>query len=147
MSTKDRFLIAMLTLAVLAPASAVRAAAVLQEHSQGLVSYVSGGIGADEAEAMRQAAADYPLTLEMATAAGGSRDAYIARAKVDIQDAAGKLVLETTAAGPLVLVNLPSGVYHVAVNWNGMEREKTVQVGGDRRQHIMLEFPDVPGNN
>ena len=147
MSTKDRFLIALLTLAVLAPVSAVRAATVLQEQSQGPVTFVSGGVGEDEAAAMRQAAADYPLTLEMATAAGGSRNAYIAHAKVDIQDATGRAVLETTTEGPLMLVNLPSGVYHVAVNWNGVEREKTVQIGGDRRQHVMLEFPNAPGNN
>ena len=147
MSTKDRFLTALLTLAVLAPVSAVRAAAVLHEQSQGPVTFVSGGVGEDEAAAMRKAAADYPLTLEMATAAGGPRDAYIAHAKVDIQDAAGRYVLETTADGPLMLVNLPSGVYHVAVNWNGVERAKTVQVGGDRRQHVMLEFPNAPGTN
>jgi hypothetical protein len=147
MSTKDRFLTALLTLAVVAPASAVQAAAVPQEHSQGPVTFVSGGVGQEEAAAMRQAAADYPLTLEMATAAGGPRDAYIAHAKVDIQDATGRAVLETTTDGPLMLVNLPSGIYHVAVNWNGVEREKTVTVGGDRRQHVMLEFPNAPGNN
>jgi hypothetical protein len=147
MSTKDRFLTALLTLAFVAPASAVHAATVLQEHSQGPVTFVSGGVGQDEAAAMRQAAADYPLTLEMATAAGGPRDAYIAHAKVDIQDVTGRAVLETTTDGPLMLVNLPSGIYHVTVNWNGVEREKTVQVGGDRRQHVMLEFPNVPGNN
>ena len=147
MSPKDRFLTALLTLAFVAPASAVHAVGVPQEHSQGPVTFVSGGIGQEEAAAMRQAAADYPLTLEMATAAGGPRDAYIAHAKVDIQDVTGRAVLETTTDGPLMLVNLPSGIYHVAVNWNGVEREKTVEVGGDRRQHVMLEFPNAPGNN
>jgi hypothetical protein len=147
MSTNHRLLIAMLTVAVLAPVAAVHAGTVLQEHSQGPVSYVSGGIGVDEADAIREAAAAYPLTLEMATAAGGPRDAYVANAKVDIRDAGGKIVLDTTTDGPLMLVNLPSGVYHVAVNWNGVQREKTVQVGGERRQHVLLEFPNVPGNN
>ena len=146
MSTNHRFLAAAFALGVLAPVSTAWAAVALQEHSQGPVSFVSGGISVDEADAMRQAAADYPLTLEMATAAGGPRGAYIANARVDIQDARGNVVLDTKAEGPLMLVNLPSGIYRVAVNWNGVEREKTVEVGG-RRQHVMLEFPNVPGNN
>jgi hypothetical protein len=139
------FLAATLTMIAIAPVAA-QAEMSLQEHSQGTVSYVSGGIGEDQAKAMRQAEASYPLTLELASAAGGPRDAYVSNAKVDISDASGRTVLDMTAEGPLVLVNLPSGTYHVAVNWNGTQREKTVEVGG-QRQHVMLEFPNVPGNN
>ena len=147
MSIKHCSAIALFTLVALGPVGAARAAISLAERSQGPVSYVSGGVGADQAAAMRQAAANYPLTLEMASAAGGPRDAYVSNAKVDIWDASGKAVLDITAEGPLVLVNLPSGTYHVAVNWNGMQRDKTVVVGGDRRQHLMLEFPNPSGNN
>jgi hypothetical protein len=138
--------VALFTL-VLAPVGAAHAAMALDERSQGPVSYVSGGVGEDQAAGMRQAAANYALTLEMASAAGGPRDAYISNAKVDIWDARGKSVLDITAEGPLVLVNLPSGTYHVAVNWNGTQRDKTVVVGAERRQHLMLEFPNASGNN
>jgi hypothetical protein len=143
---QDRFLVALLTAAVI-PVAAPRAAMSLAERSQGSVSYVSGGIGEDQAAALRQAAANYSLTLELASAAGGPRGAYVSNAKVDIWDASGKDVLDITAEGPLVLVKLPSGTYHVAVNWNGMQRDKTVTLGGERRQHLMLEFPDAPGTN
>ena len=118
-----------------------------QEHAQGNISYVSGGIGADEAEMMRQEAARYPLALEMATAVGGPRDAYISEARVDIRDANGNLVLSTTTEGPIMLLRLPSGTYTVNIDWHGTQKRKTVAVASDRRQHVMLEFPDDSGNH
>ena len=118
-----------------------------QEHAQGSVSYLSGGIGVDEADLMRQEARKYPLALEMATAAGGPRDAYISDAKVDIRDASGNQVLSTTTQGPIMLLRLPSGTYTVDVDWHGTQKRKTVAVTSDRDQHVMLEFPDVASNH
>ena len=115
-----------------------QAAVAPLERTQGAVSYVSGGIGSDEAEALRQAAADYPLTLELAAAAGGPRDEYISDARVAIRDSQGAPVLETRT-GPLLLVRLPAGTYDVDVDWNGAHRHETVQVGGHPR-HLLVEF-------
>lgn len=140
-------LLAVSMLAATLASVGAHAAMSLQERSQGPVSYVSGGIGDDQAEAMRQASAGYPLTVEMASAAGGPRDAYVSNAKVDIWDASGKDVLDITTEGPLLLVKLPAGTYRVAVNWNGTQRDKTVVVGASGRQHVMLEFPNAPTNN
>jgi hypothetical protein len=111
-----------------------------RERTRGAVSYVSGGIGSDEAQAMRDAAADYPLTLELAAAGGGPRDEYISNAEVRIVDSQGSVVLETRTEGPFLLVRVPSGVYAVDVEWNGVHKQKTVEVG-ERRQYVMLEFP------
>ena len=112
-----------------------------REHAQGSVSYVTGGIGTDEAQAMRAAAADYPLTLELAAAEGGPRDQYISGAEVSIRDSRGASVLETLTDGPFLLARLPAGSYTVEVDWNGVHKTKTVDVGPERRQHVMLEFP------
>jgi hypothetical protein len=120
---------------------------LVPQDANGTASYVSGGIGEDEAEAMRQASANYPLTLELATAAGGPRDAYISDAKVDIRDGNGNPVISTTTQGPIMLVRLPAGTYTVDVGWHGTEKHKTVEVSGERRQHVMLEFPDDPSNH
>ena len=112
-----------------------------REHVQGSVTYVTGGIGVDEADAMRAAAANYPLTLELAAAAGGPRDEYISNAGVEIRDSRGTPLLSTRTDGPFLLVRLPPGSYTVDVEWNGAHKLKTVEVGPERRQHVMLEFP------
>ncbi|HUH93815.1 MAG TPA: carboxypeptidase regulatory-like domain-containing protein [Casimicrobiaceae bacterium] len=112
----------------------------LPDETAGAVSYVSGGIGSDAAEALRQAAADYPLTLELAAAAGGPRDEYISDARVEIRDRQGTPVLRTRTQGPLLLVRLPAGSYAVDVDWNGAHRHKSVEVG-ERPQRLLVEFP------
>jgi hypothetical protein len=112
-----------------------------REHIQGAVSYLSGGVGVEEAEVMRTAAADYPLTLELAAAADGPRDEYISDAKVEIRDSQGSQVLDTRTDGPFLLVRLPSGTYTVNVEWNGVQKHKSVDVGPERREHVILEFP------
>jgi hypothetical protein len=111
-----------------------------QEQSQGPVTYLSGGVGEEEAQVMRAAAADYPLTLELATA-GQPRDPYIANAQVEIRDQRGQPVLNTTTDGPFLLVRLPSGKYTVDVQWNGAQQQRSVQVSGEKRQHVFVEFP------
>jgi len=111
-----------------------------REHTQGAVTYVTGGVGEDEAQAMRAAAADYPLTLELAAAAGGPRDEYISNAAVEIRDSRGTPVLQTRTDGPFLLVRLPSGSYNVDVEWNGAHKRKTIEVGTARREHVMIEF-------
>src|SRR5205823_10905269 len=111
-----------------------------QETVQGSGAYISGGVSSDEADAMKAAAANYPLTLELAVA-GPQRDPYIADARVEIRDLQGNAVLNTTTEGPFLLVRLPSGTYKLDVRWNGAEKEATVQVVADRHQHVFLEFP------
>jgi hypothetical protein len=115
------------------------------ERSQGPIAYVVGGIGADEAEAMRQAEASYPLTLELAAPSGGWRDEYIADARVQILDAHGQALLSTKVDGPLMLIRLPSGHYAVEVDWNGAVKRRTVAITPGKRQHIVFEFPGGHG--
>ncbi|HEV3239217.1 MAG TPA: carboxypeptidase regulatory-like domain-containing protein [Casimicrobiaceae bacterium] len=111
------------------------------ERVQGSVSYVSGGIGSDEAATLREAAAAYPLTLEFTAPSGGLRGEYVSDAKVEIRDRQGRPVLSTTAEGPLVLVRLPSGTYAVEVAWNGAVKRKTVAITSGKRLHVVFEFP------
>lgn len=143
MTFAPRLIATPLGLAGLLAASALLAqsAPTPKEHVQGTIAYISGGIGSDEAAALRQAAASYPLTLELAAPSDGWRDEYITDAKVDLRDPQGHAVLTTIAAGPLVLIRLPSGAYTVEVAWNGVIKQQTVNVDSRTRQRIVFEFP------
>ena len=112
-----------------------------EQRSQGPVTYVVGGVGADEAEAMRQAEAWYPLTLELAARSDDGRDEFIADARVAIHDLHGQAILSTKVDGPLILIRLPSGSYDVEVDWNGTVKRRTVAITSAKRQHIVFEFP------
>ena len=61
-------------------------------------------------------------------------------AAVEIRDSRGTPVLQTRTDGPFLLVRLPSGSYNVDVEWNGAHKRKTIEVGTERREHVMIEF-------
>ena len=85
------------------------------------VKYVQGGIGKDEAAAMLAEARNYPLALVFS---GGADNHFVADVDIRVRDAAGKTVLQTTADGPIVLIDLPAGKYVVDAEY----RDKTVTV-------------------
>jgi len=112
-----------------------------QERWQGSIAYLAGGIGSDEAAAMRRAAASYPLMLELVAPGGGGHGEYVADAQVEIDNPAGKAVLATTVDGPLLLVRLPAGSYALHVAWNGTVKRRNVTLARGEQQHVVFEFP------
>lgn len=109
------------------------------ESVQAGVTYVTGGIGADEAAAMRQAASRYSLAIELAAKAT-PRDAYVADVKVDIRDGQGRSVLGTTTDGPFLLAKLPAGRYTISAEIEGRSQQKTVALADGAHQRVLFEF-------
>ena len=133
-----------LLLLVMATLSAPVASAADQPtlQSNGAVEYLSGGIGKEEADALKQQSADYALTLEFASSKTAEGDvspgAYLADVKVDIRDAQGRQMLDTTAQGPLLLVRLPPGDYTVVADWNGVRKQHSVDLPAGARRHVVF---------
>jgi hypothetical protein len=138
--------IVLLTLLLLAmamlSAPVASAAGEPRLQSNGAVDYVSGGIGKEEADALKQHSADYALTLEFASARSAEGDtspgAYVADVKVDIRDAQGRQMLNTTSTGPLLLVRLPPGDYTVVADWNGVRKQHSVDIPDGARRHVVF---------
>ncbi len=89
------------------PAVAPGQEAVLRAKSQPGISYMTGGVGLEEREAMKKEARNYNLWLEFAISAGN----YLSGVKVRIKDAKGNVVLEEKSTGPWLLASLPEGKY------------------------------------
>lgn len=96
----------------------------------GNVSYVSGGVGLDESQALKQAMPGYPLVLEFAGRTSYGNE-YLASVPVSIVDAHGKTVLETSAQGPFLLVSLPGGHYTIAASYGDKTEKRSVSVSAD----------------
>ena len=110
-------------------------AAELKPMVQGDVTYLCGGVGAEEAAYMKRQAKDYDLMLTFATRSG----AYLADVDVEISDARGTSVLEANCDAPIMLVDLPrSGNYKVRADTAGYELSRTVKVatGKKTRQSV-----------
>ena len=113
-----------------------------QARQSGAVVYVTGGVAKGESQAFEAARADYPLSIELLQADPGGQDQFTAGAEVRVLNAAGVTVLEATADGPFMLVQLPPGRYQVLATLNGRHapsRNVTVQDEGSGR--AVLRFP------
>src|SRR5271170_3325486 len=76
------------------------------ETTQGNVSFVSGGIGQNEAMTFQNTAKNFPLEIEFVMK-DEPRNAFLANVNVVIRDDAGKTVLRTVSQGPFLLATLP----------------------------------------
>ena len=116
----------------------------LQPQQQGPVSFVSGGVGDDEAQAIKSMAANYPV--EMLFVAKGTPNQYLANVKVQITDKSGNVVLDTTTQGPFLFAKLPPGRYSVSAESEGGVKRQSIQVTG-ARQRVMLMWNQAGGDS
>ena len=108
----------------------------LQPQEQNGVRYLQGGIGQDEANALRKAKG-YDLHVELSTGAQGK---FQSGASVDIQSAQGQPVLSVTDVGPLLFMQLPPGHYKVTGNAEGETVQQQVVVDGKAPATVNLHW-------
>jgi len=120
--------------------AAVQAAGLPAEKHAGSVTYVTGGVSDDEANAFKAMRNDYPLAIEIVQKQVG-RNEFTADANVKVIDSAGNVVLDAKADGPFMLVRVPPGQYHVQASLGGQSVEsKTVVVGPGGAAKATLAF-------
>jgi hypothetical protein len=125
--------------AILAATMQVSAATLPLARTESGIAYASGGVGQDEAAAMRAEAKHYPMSMFFTA---GKDNAFLADVKVTVKNQAGKEVLNT-AAGPILLVNLPSGMYAVTAERNSKVLHRTVRVGKTGEKQIVFHWPQA----
>lgn len=108
----------------------------LQPQEQNGVRYVQGGIGQDEANALRKTTG-YDLHVELST---GPQGKFQSGATVDIQNAQGQPVLSVMDAGPLLYVQLPAGKYKVTGTAQGATTQQWVKVNGKAPTTVNLNW-------
>ena len=121
-------------------ASAAPMAPLPPEHVVGDISYLSGGVGKDEADAMKQAATQYPLELMFLTREKDGHEAYKSGDKVMIRDHSGKIVLDTQSDGPIMLAKLPPGKYKVEAIDHGKAEYRTVTLKPDKHAELAFKW-------
>jgi hypothetical protein len=97
----------------------------LEVKSAGGISYVSGGVGASEQEALEQAKSDYNLRLLFAVSGSG---AFLAEVPVTIADSGGQVLLEAVSDGPYFYAKVPAGSYRVSAENAGKVQTRSVTV-------------------
>lgn len=88
------------------------------------MSYISGGAGNAETQALKHEARRFPLNLVFTE---GTASAYLHHVEVTIRDSAGRALVHTVS-GPIMLVELPSGVYRISAASKAGAIERTVHI-------------------
>ena len=108
-------------------------------HTQHDITYLSGGVGKDEASAIKHVAKFYPLEVEFLRKAT-PKDEYLASVKVRIKDARDKMVLNVTSDGPFLLAKLPAGRYTVSAESDRVIKTREVDVAPDKHRRLVFEW-------
>lgn len=98
-----------------------------QPHTQGDVTWVSGGIGEQEMQYMEQIQGAYNLRLLFALQGSGQ---YLSDVRVTVRDEDGGTVLTATADGPRLFAKLDPGTYRIVAESGGVEQTATGSVPG-----------------
>jgi hypothetical protein len=97
---------------------------------------ISGGIGNEDQQRIKQMASRYSLGLTFADTDGR----YLSGVALTVINSKGDTVATHTDAGPLVLVDLPSGRYNVEAQYEGVKQQKTVELKSGRHQKIQMRW-------
>ena len=127
---------------ILAGALSVSSAygADLQSMINAHVNYVNGGIGQEEAEALRAEARMYPLELMFSRRGDGERAEFVAEVHLQILDAMGQVIVDRPSQGPIFLAHLPDGQYIVSAEYQGRTQTRRVAVSGARHEALSFHW-------
>ncbi len=110
----------------------------MQPKTENGITYLCGGVGLDESNAMKQAARDYDLMSTFAAQDGS----YLADVKLEILGKDGNPVLQTTCDGPMLLAKLPQGNYRVRATVGEHAQTKAAHLGAHHGpQRLVFVWP------
>ena len=99
--------------------------------------FLSGGIGAEERDALKVQREFF--NVRILTAAKGS-GAYLSDVQTRITDSAGRAVLDTVMEGPWLYVKLLSGQYGVQVLYRGQTQQQNLSMGLKDQRSLNFYF-------
>jgi hypothetical protein len=107
-----------------------------QVKQQNGISYISGGAGSDEADALNRMSDQFNLKLTMSVPSGQ----FTSPTSLIIEDASGKTVLDVKPSGPILLAKMPSGDYVINATAEGQKRMKKVHVPASGLESVALTW-------
>lgn len=105
----------------------------------GGISYLSGGVGSEQREAMAAHRAEYNLYLKFAHRGGE----LLAGVAMRITDRQRNPVLIADGVGPHVYVKLPPGTYWITVTAEEMDQSRSVTIGKRGTRQVTFHWAPV----
>lgn len=106
-----------------------------QAHQAGDITYITGGIGDEERDALKAVEHDYNLHVMSAGVSG----AFSGNTHINITSRKGD-ELVSADAGPIFYANLPPGRYVVDATSEGQERKQAVTISSGHAEHVHFSW-------
>jgi hypothetical protein len=109
----------------------------------GSIPTLTGGVGIEENDVLRPQQAKFNLKFLFTFLEGD----YIADVAVKVADASGKVVLEQTVDGPILLALLPAGNYVATLTYEGVAQTRKIALGarGLRTEQVRWKRSEADG--
>ena len=104
------------------------------------IPYITGGISADEVDAIRPYLSQFNLRVIFSEGTSGR---FITDVNVNLYDTEGKLVFRLVGAQPQLLVNIPAGTYTILASYNGDKQRHKFSVSSDEHKKIILNWKNL----
>ena len=111
----------------------------IRKSAQG-IPYITGGISAEEVDAIKPYLSQFNLRLIFSEGTSGR---YITDVNVNVYDTEGKLVFRLVGAQPQVLLNIPTGTYTILASYNGDKQRHKFSIGSDEHKKIILNWKNL----
>jgi hypothetical protein len=111
----------------------------VQQSEQG-ISYITGGISEDEADALKRYVKQFNLRVIFSEGASGRS---ITDVNVSIYNTQGQLVFSVNEAQPQLMLNLPNGTYTIGALYNGDKQSHKFTISSDKQKKIILNWKNV----
>jgi len=98
---------------------------------------VSGGIGSEEAEAIRLQAPEFPVHITFSEGKDGKSITDVA---LKITNHDGFSVFELPSAGPILYIKLPDGSYDISSQYGGITKLGKVKVLRNKSANVYLNW-------
>ncbi len=113
------------------------ATALISTAALAEVPMLSGGVGKVERAQIEAQQGDYDTKLVFS----GQGGAFVANVQVDVTDKSGASVASILTDGPILLLQLPAGTYHVHAATRNHEKSFNVTVSGKGLKTVNTVFP------
>jgi hypothetical protein len=106
------------------------------QKSQG-ISYITGGVGEEEAVAILAEAKQWPLLIETSQLENG-RGVWIFGANIKIMSNTKQAIFDAQADGPYMLVNLEPGDYMIEATYQGVVQKRALSIKSSSQQKMSI---------
>lgn len=100
------------------------------------VSYITGGVGIDEEEQIKEIGKSYTLQVLVA-----QKHKFLSDVSITIVDAENNLVLETKMNGPYIFINLEPGKYTLNAEGFGESFSRKIKIKVGKQQKQVFSWP------